>query len=342
MKFKNKLNKLITLMILLSLVLSLAGCTGTDTHNNDSNATVVVGDTESFESGLEEIPSDESIKNTKNYNYEDTSWNELGIDVYKGNPYVTVNSGNPFFTSEDKANTEAFEIYSELDSLERCGVAYANICEELMPTEDRGAIGQVKPSGWQSIKYDIVDGKYLYNRCHLIGFQLAGENANELNLITGTRYLNIDGMLDHENMIADYVKSTGNHVLYRVTPMYKGDNLVASGVLMEAYSVEDSGDGLKFCIYAYNVQPGVQIDYATGKSSLIGDVIEVEDTSVLKNYVENSDGTIYTVNIETKKFHYEDCGIAIKTKDENKESYNGTIDWLLDNGYEPCGKCKPQ
>ena len=164
--------------------------------------------------------------------------------------------------------TSSFERYAPLDSLGRCGVAYANIGKDIMPTEERGSIGMVKPSGWHSIRYENVDGKYLYNRCHLIGYQLSAENANTSNLITGTRYLNIQGMLPFENMVADYIRETGNHVLYRVTPIYEGDNLVASGVLMEAYSVEDEGDGICFNVYCYNVQPGIVIDYATGASAL--------------------------------------------------------------------------
>lgn len=183
------------------------------------------------------------------------------IAPYSGEPYVEVNRNIPYFT-EDELTTEPFEIFSELDAYGRCGVAYANVCIELIPTEERGSIGSVKPSGWHLNKYDCVDGKYLYNRCHLLGFQLTGENANEKNLITGTRYLNVDGMLPFENKVADYVENTGHHVLYRVTPIFEGSNLVASGVLMEARSVED--DDVVFCVYCYNVQPGVKIDYGTG------------------------------------------------------------------------------
>lgn len=152
----------------------------------------------------------------------------------------------------------------------RCGVAYASVGKDLMPTEERGSIGQVKPSGWHTIKYDNVDGKYLYNRCHLIGYQLTAENANEKNLITGTRYLNVQGMLSFKNMAADYVKETGNHVLYRVTPVFEGSNLVESGVLMEAESVEDKGEGILYCVYVYNVQRGININYATGDSPVSG------------------------------------------------------------------------
>ena len=192
------------------------------------------------------------------------------IPAYSGTPYVAVNDNVPSFTDDD-ITLKAFESYSDLDSLGRCGVAYANVCQETMPTEKRGDISKVKPTGWHSVKYDFVDGKSLYNRCHLIGYQLTAENANEKNLITGTRYMNTEGMLPFENMLADYVKETKNHVLYRVTPIFEGNNLVASGVLMEAQSVEDHGEGVSFCVYAYNVQPGVNIDYATGDSSLASD-----------------------------------------------------------------------
>lgn len=188
------------------------------------------------------------------------------IPEYEGSPYVVINNNTPYFEAED-ITTEAFELFSDLDGLGRCGTAYANVCQELMPTEERGDISDVKPSGWDNQDYgDLVDGGYLYNRCHLLGFQLTGENANERNLITGTRYMNTEGMLPFENMVDDYVDETNNHVLYRVTPIYEDDNLVASGVLMEALSVEDGGDGICFNVYCYNVQPGITIDYATGNN----------------------------------------------------------------------------
>lgn len=187
------------------------------------------------------------------------------IPEYSGEPYVVLQDNQPGFGLED-LTTEPFETYSELDYLGRCGTAYANVCLDIMPTEPRGEIGQVKPTGWQTVKYDCVDGKYLYNRCHLIGYQLAGENANSRNLITGTRYMNVEGMLPFENMVDDYVEETENHVLYRVTPIFNGDDLVAGGVQMEAFSVEDEGEGICFNVYVYNVQPGVVIDYATGDS----------------------------------------------------------------------------
>lgn len=184
---------------------------------------------------------------------------------YSGSPYVEIDGNEPDFPKSD-FTTESFETYSELDSLGRCGTAYANIGQDLMPTGPRGSIGQVKPTGWHTAKYDNVDGKYLYNRCHLIGYQLTAENANRKNLITGTRYLNVDGMLPFENMVADYIHETGNHVLYRVTPVFDGSNLVASGVEMEAESVEDQGESISFHVFCYNVQPGIGIDYATGDS----------------------------------------------------------------------------
>lgn len=196
--------------------------------------------------------------------------NPLNIPEFSGTPYVELNKNKPYF-SQGEMTREVFETYSELDELGRCGVAYANIGTELMPTEERGAIGQVKPSGWHLKKYKTIDGNYLYNRCHLLGYQLTGENANERNLITGTRYLNVEGMLPFENQVAEYVRRTGNHVLYRVTPVFEGENLVASGVLMEAGSVEDKGEGVQFCVYVYNHQPGIEIDYATGESRVSQD-----------------------------------------------------------------------
>ncbi len=189
------------------------------------------------------------------------------VPAYEGYAYAVINENQPLF-SDGELVTDSYEFYSELDWLGRCGYAMACIGRDLMPTGDRESISSVKPSGWVQAQYDTVEGRSLYNRCHLIGFQLTGENANERNLITGTRYLNTQGMLPYENMVADYIKETGNHVLYRVTPIYEGDNLVASGVQMEGWSVEDQGDGICFHVYVYNIQPGVVIDYATGESRL--------------------------------------------------------------------------
>ena len=253
------------------------------------------------------------------------------IPEYSGAAYVAVNDNEPYFTQEEITD-EAFETYSDLDALGRCGVTCASVGLELMPTEERGDIGSVKPTGWHTVKYDCVDGKYLYNRCHLIGYQLTGENANERNLITGTRYLNIEGMLPFENMVADYVEETENHVMYRVTPIYDGDNLVAGGVLMEGYSVEDEGAGICFCVYAYNVQPGVEIDYATGESWLAGE----GSTSG-----SESDEVTYILNTSSKKFHDPSCSGAEDIKESNKEVFTGSREELIAQGYSPCGRCKP-
>ena len=252
------------------------------------------------------------------------------IPPYSGSPYVELNGNLPEFT-EDEITTDPFERYSPLDSLGRCGVAYANICRELMPTEGRGEIGHVHPSGWHSVRYDFVDGKSLYNRSHLIGFQLAGENANEQNLVTGTRYMNATGMLPFENMIADYVKETDNHVLYRVTPIFEADELVCRGVQMEAWSVEDEGDGICFNVFCYNVQPGVEIDYLTGDSR--------EATAQAGDSGEQTH--TYVLNTASKKFHLPDCTAATSISKGNRKEVTCTRQELIEQGYDPCGSCKP-
>ena len=272
------------------------------------------------------------------------------IPNYTGSPYAVLNDNEPEF--DDDFTTEAFEDYSELDDLGRCGVAYANICQELMPTEKRGDIGMVKPSGWHTVKYpDIIKDRYLYNRCHLIGYQLAGENANVKNLITGTRYLNVEGMLPFENEVADYVKETGNHVLYRVTPIFDGDNLVASGVQMEAESVEDDGDGVKFNVYCYNVQPGIGIDYETGDSWIdkmpaIKEESETDTAAISDSGTETTDGmqaelAEYIINTNTRKFHKPECNSVAKMKANNKKKFTDSREELIAEGYEPCGNCRP-
>ena len=253
------------------------------------------------------------------------------IPEYTGSAYTVLNDNIPDFPEEDFTE-ESFETYSDMDSLGRCGVAYANIGEDLMPTTKRGSIGQVKPSGWHTVKYDSVDGKYPYNRCHLIGYQLTAENANEKNLITGTRYLNTEGMLPFENMVADYIKETGNHVLYRVTPLFDGNNLVATGVQMEAESVEDKGDGILYNVFCYNIQPGITIDYKSGDSS------ENEDMPVQTEAASVSE---FVLNTSSKKFHKPSCSSISKIKQENKEVYKGSRDALISQGYDPCKKCNP-
>ena len=249
------------------------------------------------------------------------------VPQFSGEPFVPVNSNVPALTQEE-IRKEGFENYSPLDSLGRCGAVIACVGRETMPTEDREGIGQVKPTGWQTVKYDFVDGKYLYNRCHLIGFQLTGENANERNLITGTRYLNMEGMLPFENMIADYVKETGNHVMYRVTPVFEGDDLLAKGVLMEGLSVEDAGEGISFYVFAFNNQPGVTINYATGES--------VEEAQEETGKME-----LYVLNTNSRKFHRKDCKLAKDIKESNRQEVESTRQKMVAQGYAPCGSCAP-
>lgn len=263
------------------------------------------------------------------------------IPEYSGKPYVEINDNKPYFTDDEKlSGTSSFESYSDLDSLGRCGTAYASVGQDIMPTEKRGEIGMIKPSGWHTVKYDCIADKYLYNRCHLIGYQLTGENANEKNLITGTRYLNVEGMLPYENMVSDYVKETDNHVLYQVTPIFVGDEFVARGVLMEAYSVEDSGAGVSFNIFCYNVQPGVTIDYQTGESKENDDTDIVSETTNSSENQQETDSE-YIVNTNSKKFHTTDCGNVASIADKNKEVTNKSRDELISDGYAPAKCCNP-
>lgn len=270
------------------------------------------------------------------------------IPAYSNKAYVKVNNNQPGFSASD-FTTKSFEKYSSLDSKGRCGVAYACIGKDLMPTGERGSIGSVKPTGWHTVKYAGIDGNYLYNRCHLIGWQLTGENANEKNLITGTRYMNVEGMLPFENMVADYIKETGNHVLYRVTPIFQGNNLLASGVQIEAYSVEDNGDGICFNVYCYNVQPGVKINYADGSST--GPAFETttkkitttkKPTTTKKADSGASNSEIdYVLNTNTGKFHKPSCSSVKDIKPENREDFKGSRDAVINRGFEPCGRCHP-
>lgn len=266
---------------------------------------------------------DESVVSSKSISVSD-------IPEYSNSAYIKIDNNIPSF-KDSEMTTKSFEKYSELDNLGRCSVAYACVGKDIMPAEKRGTIGSVKPSGWHTVKYDCIDGKYLYNRCHLIGYQLTGENANIKNLITGTRYLNVEGMLPFENMVADYVKETDNHVLYRVTPIFERDNLLVSGVQMEAKSVEDNGDGISFNVYCYNVQPDIVIDYKTGESWEVGN----------EKSISESDTRTYILNTNTKKFHLKSCSSAKNLLDKNREEYSGNRNDLISKGYEPCKKCNP-
>ena len=368
-----------TLIGLLALCMMLTSCAGNAQSSSSSKAeTVVVQQTAETTTTTAESVSDESssvsLTVTKNPNPElltqteadeedpftelveyspTTDWDKLAViaganvraeDWAKENgktAFVEINGNIPFFDEGEKQTTTSFEEYSPLDELGRCGTAYANIGKDIMPTEKRGEIGSVKPSGWQTSKYDksIISDMYLYNRCHLIAYMLAGENANEQNLITGTRYLNIEGMLPFEDMVHDYMEDNpDNHVLYRVTPMYHGDDLVAQGVLMEGYSVEDEGAGIQFCVWCYNVQPKIWIDYNNGDNMLNPTTDTVPEPMDTKEQTS----VTYVLNTKSKKIHYPDCKAVADMNDENKEETHKTIKELTDEGYEPCGICKPE
>ena len=282
------------------------------------------------------------------------------VPAFEGNPYVYVNDGEPTFTDEQRAAEPGHEHYGELDELGRCTAAFAVVGPETQPTEKRGSIGEIRPSGWQMAKYDFVEGKYLFNRCHLLGYQLTGENANPQNLITGTRYLNIQGMLPFENAVADYVDATGNHVLMAVTPIFEGDELVARGVHMMAESVEDGGEGVAFNVFCYNVQPGVVIDYGTGESMLEEEATPLPDVSGAekapatasdgggeaseKGATETDEGkgvAVYVLNTNSKKFHRPDCSSVGQMSAKNREDVEDTRENLIAKGYDPCKRCNP-
>lgn len=284
------------------------------------------------------------------------------VPAFEGNPYVYVNDGEPTFTDEQRAAEPGHEHYGELDELGRCTAAFAVVGPETQPTEKRGSIGEIRPSGWQMAKYDFVEGKYLFNRCHLLGYQLTGENANPQNLITGTRYLNIQGMLPFENAVADYVDATGNHVLMAVTPIFEGSELVARGVHMMAESVEDGGEGVAFNVFCYNVQPGVVIDYGTGASMLEEDATPLPDVSGAESAPDAaSEGAgareasekgatgsdegkgvaEYVLNTNSRKFHLPSCSSVGQMSPKNREDVEDTRENLIANGYDPCKRCNP-
>lgn len=363
----------ITLCELLAIATIFTGCTSTDLSGTEG-AGHAVGAVVADEDSSGALGSKDKVDGPQEDLVNNNSYVSIdAIPAYDGKAYVAVNNNEPFFTDSDMTTT-AFENYSDLDSLGRCGVAYANICRDIMPTEERGKIGMIKPSGWHTVKYDVIKDRYLYNRCHLIGYQLAGENANPKNLITGTRYLNVEGMLPFENLVADYVNNTGNHVLYRVTPMFSGSNLVANGVLIEAKSVEDNGGGILFNVYCYNVQPGVGINYENGDSwldgttpqeqsaqtgaaqnegsqsstgseagesgssgSTTGSAASGSDTSPAENSVSDSSNSETMVHITAtgKKYHRAGCRTLKKSDTEV------TLDEAKSMGLSPCGICNP-
>lgn len=311
---KNIICLLCLLLVLANL--NLIGC-GENLEPNSSNNTNTTTDNDNLTNKADQ-----------------SDWFD-SIPDYRGTPYIEVNSDIPFFSDKDKSNTDSFERYSNLDELGRCGIAYANVCEEIMPTEEReDSLSSVTLSGWCQNQYD---GEYLLNRCHLIGYQLAGENANEKNLIAGTRYFNVDGMLPFENTVAEYIDDNpNNHVLYRVTPIYQNEkDLMACGVLMEAWSVEDNGYGCQFCVYVYNVQPGIEIDYSTGENWKGENKVSDDKYSDIEENIE------YILNSNSKKFHTKDCSNASRISDNNREIYMGSRDKLTSQGYDPAGCCNP-
>lgn len=327
------------LSLFLALLFCLSACTGTSQNPSETG-----GESTPFDQGT--LPSDETEKAPSNGDSPSVGQSptvgqspSVGqsptgkTPAYNGQPYVTL--GKSAF-SEELYTTNSFESYAPLDTLGRCGTAFACIGRDIMPTEERGSIGQVKPTGWHTVKYDFVDGKYLYNRCHLIGFQLTGENANTKNLVTGTRSFNVEGMLPFENMVADYVKETQNHVLYRVTPVFENENLVCTGVYIEAFSVEDRGEGIDFNVFCFNVEPGVVIDYATGESRLAS---SAPTPSPEEEAPEKSE--TFVLNTNTKKIHKPSCRHVSSIKAENRESFTGTKSSLTSKGYTACGTCKP-
>jgi len=321
-----KLRGLSKTLLLFSLFSALVGCGGVGATVSGSAPTPVSGH-EVVEAVAESAPSEAA-----------GARGISDIPEYSGSPYVEVSGNVPSFTDADLSSPA--ETYAPLDSLGRCGSAMAIVSPDTMPTEERGSIGMVKPSGWHTARYDdLIADRYLYNRCHLIGHQLTAENANERNLITGTRYLNVEGMLPLENAVADYVEATGNRVLYRVTPVFVGDELVARGVQMEARSVEDGGVGVSFKVFCHNVQPGIEIDYRTGESRRSQDAAATGGSSSIQ---PSADQVTYVLNVNSDKFHLPDCPSVGKMADRNKSDMLSTYEEMIDNGHLPCGNCLPR
>ena len=364
MKFNKKLKSLLSIFCLIAVFVSaFAGCDSEITTDTTTEIVKTTTESQITENEAEDITAASQTEKTEEETDEsetekvnkpdsvgdDNSKAVLSeIPEYSGRPYAVINDNIPSFNKYE-LTVKGYETYASLDRLGRCGGAVASCGREIMPKDDeeRGSISAVKPSGWVQAQYDCISGKYLYNRCHLIGWQLSAENANKRNLITGTRYMNTEGMLPFENMVADYIKETDNHVAYRITPIYDGNDLVAKGVQMEAYSVEDDGEGICFNVFCYNVQPGVEIDYVTGRSRSAGSVAISPDSSdnqsswmdVMDDKKESVIEGNYVLNTNTKKIHKTHCHNINKMNESNKQSYNGSIDDLYSQGYTTCGNC---
>lgn len=323
---KKKIRFVILSLTLFIMSTVLLGC-----KHNIHKPIVLPDDFEVSEKSTPDVNAEINLIIEQHDNYSNVKFDIKDISEYSGDASIEVNNNNPYFTIEDYSKgMKSFIELSDLDSLGRCGTAFASLSTDTLATEERGQIGSIKPSGWHTVKYAGIDGNYLYNRCHLLMYALTGLNAEPKNLITGTRYLNIEGNLPYEEATVKYIESTGNHVLYRVTPIFEGDNLVCSGELMEAYSIEDNG-AFHFCVYCYNVQPGITIDYHTGNSSGPEYTGNAEAT--------NDSDTEYILNTNSKKIHNINCENAAKISDKNKQTYKGNIQNLLNSGYTRCGLC---
>lgn len=332
----------LALTVLLAVALAvLPACSGDDSSPQapGSASQEVVATTPEEPEDQEEPPAEEAdpAPEAPTEPSAPVAFDLSQVPAYDGSPSAAINDNVPTIDEDDiPAQSES---YAPLDALGRCGAAVAVVSPSTMPAEgeERGSIGMVKPTGWHTVRYDdLVDGRYLYNRCHLIGWQLSGENANERNLVTGTRYMNTEGMLPFENEVADYVDRTGCRVLLRVEPVFEGDELVCRGVHMEAYSLDDAGMGVAFNVFCHNVQPGVRIDYATGESWR-------EESALPQGTepVQQSEERTYVLNTNTKKFHYPECSSVDRMSEKNKRVVTDAREDVIAQGYDPCGNCNP-
>ena len=336
------------LSVFLVFMLFLSGCSGEYTENKGEESLPPQEASENTESKLPSDSIDDVTPELEESGSDDSKRSDdFVIPVYTGTEVVQINDNVPSFQVVT-ASTEDYVKFSEQDSLGRCGVAEGYIGPNILPTEERGSIGMIKPSGWHTVKYSFIDGKYLYNRCHLIAYELCGVNDDTRNLITGTRHLNLDGMLNIEDQVCWYVRNSGNHVKYRVTPWYEGNNLVATGVQIEARSVEDDGAGICLNVFCFNVQPGVVIDYSTGESYAETVSDDQPSAEITRNVIEPepdtftpSDGVTYVLNTNTYRFHLHDCQSVQDMKEKNRQEFFGTREELIEDGYVPCGRCNP-